>query len=119
MALVGNLGTLGNEALATLLATAAKNVAPRLRGHASPEAVLVLAGTLRGLVSPFHLFRSLEGYPGERRSQRGYSAMARILRLGVGTNPEPAKNAEGGKNTTGLGKVNAQIRLSAGSKAIA
>lgn len=57
MALVVDFGSLGNEALAALLATAANDVATGLGGHACTETVLVLAGALRGLVSPFHLFR--------------------------------------------------------------
>lgn len=57
MPLVLDLGALGDEALATLGAAAANDVATRLGGHAGTEPVLVLAGALRGLIGPFHLFR--------------------------------------------------------------
>ena len=58
-----NLRSLGNEALATLLAAAANDVAARFRGHAGTEAVLVFASALGGLISPFHLFRFLKWLP--------------------------------------------------------
>jgi hypothetical protein len=57
VALVVNLGTLGDEALAALLTAATNDIAAGLGGHAGAEPVLVLAGALGGLVSPFHLFR--------------------------------------------------------------
>lgn len=46
VALVVNLGTLGNEALAALLTAAANDIATSFGGHAGAEPVLVLAGAL-------------------------------------------------------------------------
>lgn len=56
MALEVNFYPLWHESLATLLPTAADNVATRLGGHAGTEPVLILTGALRRLISPFHRF---------------------------------------------------------------
>lgn len=57
VALILEFGTLGNEALPSLLATTLDEVAAGFGRHASAKTVLVLARALRWLVGPFHLFR--------------------------------------------------------------
>jgi hypothetical protein len=97
VALEVNLRTLGNETLAALLAAAANDVATGLGGHAGTEPMLVLAGALGGLVSPFHLFRWVKWLP-----KRPPAAAFRRVRA-------PSGGMEGRKDKSPAGKVNGEF----------
>lgn len=54
VALVMDFSTLGNEALATLLATTLEQITTRFGGHPGTETVLAFASALGRLEGPFH-----------------------------------------------------------------
>jgi len=49
-----NLGTFGDEALATLLTTTLEQIATGFGSHPGTETVLAFTSTLGGLEGPFH-----------------------------------------------------------------
>lgn len=65
------LGTLRHEALATLLAAAAKDIAAGFGGHAGAEAELLFPGALGGLEGAFAHGLGLVGNLGWCALQRG------------------------------------------------